>query len=272
MYPRLLILEPLEVLGRSVGPFTLHTYGVLIVTSFLAGLWVTARQARQDGMDPARTMDLAVWVLISGMLGSKLFMLVVESPQYSLRPSGLLSIAQSGGVFYGGLIVGTMTAFWYARRHSLPAWRAADALGPAMAIGSAIGRLGCLAAGCCHGRPTDVPWAVSFSDPYSALHQETPLNTPLHPTQLYESLATLAMFAFLLALSKRKRFEGQVILTYFAAYSVARFLIEFFRGDAARGTIFEGALSTSQLVAVLALAAVMVVTPYVRKRRRICCR
>ena len=127
---------------------------------------------------------------------------------------------------------------------------------PGVVIGQSLGRLGCFAAGCCYGKTAAVPWAVTFTDVYASRAVGTPLDTPLHPSQLYEALATFLIFAVLVWLAPRKRFHGQVVLAYVALYSVARFALEYFRGDASRG--FIGPFSTSQAVAiVLVLLAVI---------------
>lgn len=266
MYPRLVTLPAFELFGRSIGPLTLHSYGVLLAAAFVVGLYVASRQARRARLDPDRLTDLAVYVLIAGLLGAKLALLVVEWNYYSRNLGELFSLLQSGGVFYGGLIGAFPVAFWYVRRHALPGWTAADALAPGVAIGQSIGRLGCFAAGCCFGRPSDLPWAVTFRDLYAARAVGTPMDTPLHPTQLYESAATFAIFLLLLAVAKRKRFPGQVVLSYVLLYSVARFALEFLRGDAARGSVFGGALSTSQFLAVLLAVGALVLWPVAKRR------
>jgi phosphatidylglycerol---prolipoprotein diacylglyceryl transferase len=267
MFPRLYTLPAFDLLGRHIGPLTLHTYGVLLAVAFLAGLWVAARQAKRDGLDSARITDMAIYVLIGGLLGAKLLLLIVEWPYYMKNPRDIWSLVQSGGVFYGGLLGALPVAFWYARRHQLDGWRTADVLAPGVAIGQAIGRLGCFAAGCCYGKATGVPWAVRFHNEYAAQEVGTPLNVPLHPTQLYESGAALLIFLGLLWLSRHKRFQGQVTLTYVALYAVVRFVIEYFRGDAARGTVFGGLLSTSQFIAiVMVLGAALLVPRLLRKR------
>jgi phosphatidylglycerol---prolipoprotein diacylglyceryl transferase len=231
------------------GPFTLHTYGLLLAVAFLAGLWVASRQAKRAGLDSNRVTDMAVWVLIAGLVGAKLMLVVVDWRHYSGNPGQLWSLFQSGGVFYGGLLGGMLTAWWYARRYSLPAWPTADVLAPGVVLGQAIGRLGCFFAGCCYGKPANVPWAVTFTDPYASRHVGTPLDIALHPSQLYESLACFLVFFFLLWLAPRKRFAGQVVLAYAVLYSVARFGLEFLRGDPERGGAWG--LSTSQIVAVM---------------------
>jgi phosphatidylglycerol---prolipoprotein diacylglyceryl transferase len=268
LHPKLLTLPAFDLLGRSIGPLTLHTYGVLLAIAFVTGLWVASRQAKAAGLDAARVTDMAVYVLIAGLVGAKVLLVIVEWDYYTHNPRELLSILQSGGVFYGGLIGALPVAWWYARKHGLPPWRTADVLVPAVAIGQTIGRLGCFAAGCCYGRPADVPWAVTFRDPYASRTVGTPLDIPLHPTEIYEAIACLAIFFILTRMARRKRFDGQITLAYVLLYSVARFVIEFYRGDAVRGTVL-GWLSTSQFIAVLLVAGVALVLPYVAKRNRV---
>jgi phosphatidylglycerol:prolipoprotein diacylglycerol transferase len=268
MYPRLFTLPAFDLFGRSIGPLTLHTYGVLLAAAFVLGLWIASRQARRAGLDAEKVTDLAVYVLIAGLLGAKLGLLVVEWSYYSKNLGELFSLLQSGGVFYGGLIAAFPVAWWYVRKHALPGWTAADALAPGVVLGQSVGRLGCFAAGCCFGKPTSVAWAVTFRDLYAARAVGTPMDTPLHPTQLYESAATFLIFLVLLAVAKRKRFEGQVVLSYVLLYSVARFTIEFFRGDAARGSVFSGALSTSQFLAILLVLGALVLWPIAARRSK----
>jgi phosphatidylglycerol---prolipoprotein diacylglyceryl transferase len=269
MFPRLLTVPAFELFGREWGPLTLHTYGVLLALAFVAGLWVVTTQARKAGLDAARITDMAVYVLIAGLLGAKILLLVVEWEHYSNNLRELFSLVQSGGVFYGGLLGAIPVAWWYAKRHALPPWATADVLAPGVVIGQAIGRLGCLCAGCCHGRPASVPWAVTFHDEYAARVVGTPLDTPLHPTQVYESLACLAIFGVLLWMARRKAFHGQLALAYVGLYAIARFGIEFFRGDLARGTVLGGALSTSQFIALATALVVALLVPYVMKKNRV---
>jgi phosphatidylglycerol---prolipoprotein diacylglyceryl transferase len=268
MHPRLFTIPGFDLLGRHLGPFTLHAYGVLLAIAFITALWVASRQARTEGLDPARVTDMAVYVLIAGLIGAKILLVIVEWSFYARNPREILSILQSGGVFYGGLIGALPVAWWYARKHALPPWRTADALAPAVAIGQAIGRLGCFCAGCCYGKASDLPWAVTFRDTYSSRTVGTPLDIPLHPTQIYESLATLAIFFALLWMASRKRFDGQLTLAYIFLYAVARFIIEYYRGDAVRGTVM-GLFSTSQFIALLMAVGALLTLPYVLKRNRV---
>lgn len=237
-----------------IGNFPINTYGVLLALAFLAALLVAARLAARDALPKERIYDLGLWMLLAALLGSKVLMLWTE-PAYREDPWQLFSLdfLRSGGVFYGGLIGAVLTGYLLARYYKLPWWKTADAFAPGIALGQSIGRLGCFSAGCCWGEPTSLPWGVRFTQ---LGHDITgvPIDEHLHPTQLYEALATLLMFFFLLWLHRRKRFSGQVILFYAVLYGATRFLIEFVRddprGDIAGLTTLTG-LSTSQMISLL---------------------
>jgi phosphatidylglycerol:prolipoprotein diacylglycerol transferase len=174
---------------------------------------------------------------------------VVDFDQFRQSPADLLSLARSGGVFYGGLILAVLVAFWYIGRHNLPFWRTCDVFAPAIALGHVTGRLGCLAAGCCYGRPTDVAWAITFRNPLAAANVGTPLGIPLHPTQLYEAGAELLILVALLATERRGRpFPGRTFWAYMLLYAVSRYIIEMFRGDP-RGMVLG--FSTSQFISII---------------------
>ncbi|HYE64604.1 MAG TPA: prolipoprotein diacylglyceryl transferase [Pyrinomonadaceae bacterium] len=237
-----------------IGDFPINTYGVLLALAFLAALLVAARLAERDGLPRERIYDLGLWMLLAALVGSKLLMLWTE-PGYRDNPLHLLSLdfLRSGGVFYGGFIAAVIVGYLLIRRFGLPWWKTADAFAPGIALGHAIGRQGCFAAGCCWGKPTSLPWGVRFTE---LGHEITgvPINAHLHPTQLYESFANLAIFFFLLWLHRRKRFSGQVILFYAVLYAITRFAVEFVRddprGDIAGLTTLTG-LSTSQLISLI---------------------
>lgn len=268
MYPRLLTLPSFELFGTAFGPWTLHTYGVLLALAFLAGLWLASRQARQAGLDDGKVADLGVYVLIAGLLGAKALLVATDWQAYREHPRELFDLFQSGGVFYGGLLAGIPVALWLVRRYALPTWATADALAPGVILGQAIGRLGCLAAGCCYGREADVPWAVTFRDAYVIHTVGTPVDKAIHATQLYEASAALLILGVLLWLAPRKRFHGQIVVAYLLLYSSARFVIEFYRGDP-RGSLSVAGftLSTSQVIALGLLLAVVSVLPLLWRRR-----
>jgi phosphatidylglycerol:prolipoprotein diacylglycerol transferase len=269
MHPKLFGTGPFDLLGLHIPALTLYTYGVLMAAAFLVGLWVAAREGEKSGLDANKVTDLAVYVLIAGLVGARILLVVVDWRLYSAHPRELWGVLQSGGVFYGGLLAALPVAWWYTRRHKLDAWRTADVLAPGVVIGQAIGRIGCFAAGCCYGKPANVPWAVTFKDMTAARQVGTPVDIPLHPTQLYESAACFVIFGALLWIARHKRFHGQVAVTYIVLYSIARFVVEFFRGDTVRGFVFGGVLSTSQAIAVVFLLGAAAVTPALLKKERI---
>jgi phosphatidylglycerol:prolipoprotein diacylglycerol transferase len=274
MFPTLFEL-PLPV----VGPITIHTYGVLLVVSFLVAIFIARRLAMTDGIEPDMVVDMGVYIILAALVGAKVLLLVVDWEVYSRQFRTLvsegggavgqalgflgsfgavlgalarmsMSLLQAGGVFYGGFIAAILATIWYARRHNLPLWKVADLGAPAVAVGHGIGRLGCFAAGCCYGISTDLPWGVVYTNTYSGTLVGVPLNIPLHPTQLYEAATNLILGAFLIWYHRRKQFDGQVFWMYVLAYAILRFLHEFLRADP-RGSLFGDALSTSQFIAII---------------------
>ena len=233
----------------SIGPFTIYSYGVLLAASYLLGLRLAMWRARKWGLDANRVLDLGIYIIIAALVGAKLLLLIVDYDQFS-RPEELLTLARSGGVFYGGLLLAVGVAFWYIYRHRLPFWTTCDIFAPGIALGHVTGRLGCLAAGCCYGRQTDVPWAIVFTNPLAQANVGTPLGIPLHPTQIYEAGAALLILLLLLATERRGRpFPGRTFWSYMFLYAVSRYVIEMYRGDP-RGTVF-GVFSTSQFISVV---------------------
>jgi phosphatidylglycerol:prolipoprotein diacylglycerol transferase len=244
-----------------IGSFPINTYGVFLALAFLCAILITVKLAARDGLPRERIYDLCLWMLLSSLIGSKILMFFTE-PEYRDHPLQLLSLdfLRSGGVFYGGLIGAILTGYFLMRRYQLPWWKTADACAPGIAIGNFFGRQGCFAAGCCWGKPTSLPWGVKFTE---LGHEITgvPTDAYLHPTQLYESFAMLAVFFFLLWLHKHRRFSGQVILFYALLYSAIRFAIEFLRADP-RGDLFGlttlTGLSTSQLISLVVGSSALV--------------
>jgi phosphatidylglycerol:prolipoprotein diacylglycerol transferase len=231
----------------EIGGFSLYVYGILLAAAYLLGLQLALTRAKARGLDPNRILDLGIWVIISALVGAKLLLLVVEWDTYR-NLAQLMTLARSAGVFYGGLILAVLVAFWYMWRHRLPLWTVSDVFAPGIALGHVIGRLGCFFAGCCFGRETTVPWAITFTSEYAA-RIGTPINRPLHPTQLYEAGAELLILGILLATERRGRpFPGRTFWGYMLLYAVSRFIVEFYRGDP-RGTV--GMFSTSQFVSLL---------------------
>jgi phosphatidylglycerol:prolipoprotein diacylglycerol transferase len=250
--------------------FTLHTFGLLLASAYMAAFGWLMREGRREGLDADDLASLGFWAIAGAIIGAKALLIVRELPEYAAAPSGIfsLSVLTSAGDFYGGFIGALIASAIFFRSHPrLPFWRTADLCGPAIALGQAIGRVGCFMAGDDYGRPTQLPWAVTFTDPDAARIGGAPLGVPLHPVQLYESLVCLVLFAALVRLSRRKRFDGEVILAYTLLYAIARFALEFYRGDADRGFVFGGLLSTSQFIAAI-LAPVAAALWVIRRRSR----
>ena len=233
----------------QIGNWPVYSYGVLLAAAYLAALQLAVVRARQRGINGARVMDLGIYLIIAALVGAKLMLVVVDFKYFLAQPRELMSIARAGGVFYGGLIAALAVALVLVRRYQLRIWTTADLFAPGIALGHVVGRFGCLLAGCCYGRPTDLPWGITFTSPLAASNVGTPLGVPLHPTQLYDAGAELLILIMLLFTERRGRtFEGRTFWLYLLLYGVSRFVIEFFRGDD-RGMMFG--VSTSQVVSIV---------------------
>src|SRR5215217_5746206 len=255
MYPRLF----------ELGPITVYTYGVLLAAAYLLGLQLARVRAKKRGLDPNRVLDLGIYIIISALIGAKLLLLITDFKTFTSDPRELLTLARSGGVFYGGLILAVTVALWYIRKIGLPLWTTCDVFAPGIALGHVIGRFGCLFAGCCFGKTTTKPWGITFTDPFAAANVGTPLGVPLHPTQLYEAGAELVILGILLWTERKGRgFAGRTFWLYMLLYAVSRFIIEFFRGDE-RGTV--GMFSTSQFISIVLAPLAIVMLVYLGRRK-----
>ena len=201
----------------------------------MAGLWLVRRRASAFGVAPDAATDIGIWLLLSGLVGAKLLLVIVEWPQYVSSWSGLKDLARAGGVFYGGLIGALVATVVLLRKREIPFFTFADIAAPAAALGQSLGRVGCLLAGCCWGRECALPWAITFTDPKAHENVGVPLDVPLHPTQIYEALGTLVLCVLLLVL-ERRRYSGETFVRYLFGYALLRFVIELFRGDP-RGSV-----------------------------------
>ncbi len=251
----------------DLGFFQIPTYGVLLYSGIVLGIWLASRRAKLVGLPGDKIMDLGAWVVLWGLAGSKI-LLVVTDTSYLTSLTGLWGLIRSGGVFYGGLIGALAAAFILLRRYKLPFLGVADVLAPSVALGHAFGRVGCFSAGCCYGRECSASWGVVFSHPLAAELSGTPLGVPLIPTQLYEATFNFLNYLFLAWLFRRRLRPGSVLGAYLIAYGVARFVIEFFRGDADRGFVLGGALSTSQAIAGIMVPLGIAILIWVHRRGR----
>jgi phosphatidylglycerol---prolipoprotein diacylglyceryl transferase len=235
-----------------LGKYAIPTYGVLVATGVLMGLWISVRNSARQGIQPERAWDFGIAVVLAGILGSKILYVILDWRTYVEHPTEIFSLAtlQAGGVFSGGLIGAFIVAWWFLRKYQMPALPTCDAFSPGLALGHAIGRLGCFAAGCCYGKETTHWWGVTFTNPIANTNAGTPLGTALEPTQLIESAAELIIFGVLTWMFRRKKFDGQIFGAYLFLYGFARFFIEFLRDDPGRGGPYFGVLSGTQLISI----------------------
>ena len=244
-----------------LGPFTLHTYGVFVAMAFLAAIGLSLKEARNVDEDPNKVLDLCFYMLIAGLIGSRILYVAVNWETFLRDPVEIIRVWHGGLVFYGGFLGACLAAVWYIKKEGLSAWKTADILAPSIALGQFIGRIGCFFAGCCYGKPCDLPWAVTFTD----INSLAPRGVALHPTQLYSSLNGLVIFLLLLLLRRYKSFQGQLFWAYVFLYAVSRSVIEIFRGDE-RGMIIEGVLSTSQFIGIIMAGLAVVMLLVLRAR------
>ena len=235
----------------QAGVITVYTYGVLVATGVVLGLLYARRQAARMGLPPREVWNLGIYMIFSALIVSKLWLVVTNWDYYAANRSEIFSVTllQSGGTFYGGVLGAVLAILVYSRARSWPLLPVFDISAGALPLAHAIGRLGCFAAGCCFGKATALPWGVTFTDPEAAL-AGTPLGVPLHPTQLYEAAAEFLNFLLLVWLGGRQRFGGEILGTYFILYGTERGVIEFFRGDPGRTLMFHGSVSLMQVVSV----------------------
>ena len=250
-----------------LGHFTLGTYGLFYAAAFLVAVALSMSYARREGIEPARMIDLGIWSLLAGIVGAKLLLVLVDLPYYWHHKMEILYSWRSAGVFYGGFMAALVVGMLYVRRTGLPLGKTADAITPGLALAQAVGRIGCLAAGCCYGRPAASSWAITFADPRARDLTGVPLGVPLYPTQVYHGVADLVLFLLLVWFYRRKWADGVVFWMYVLLYAVLRFAIEFFRGDF-RGEVLGGLLSTSQLISVVASASAVFLLFHLKRRRR----
>lgn len=247
----------------TIGPFTLHTYGLFVALGFFVGLVVTLRFGKAEGFSSQQIMDMGFLMIVCAVVGSRALYVLMNLSYYLRQPLEMFKIWQGGLVFSGGVICVVITMVWYTRKHGLSLLRIGDLWSPATAIGQGIGRIGCFMAGCCYGAPVDLPWAVVFTDPNCL----APLNVPIHPTQVYSALTGFLIFGILLVIRSRKAFEGQVFVWYLILHSTARLFLERFRGDE-RTVLLESGMTLTQLISLIILLTAVVMLIILKSRHR----
>jgi len=265
MYPTLYTQQ------TSMGEVPYNTWGLMITLAFLVAALTAQARAPRVGIDPDKLVGIYVAAIVSGLLGARLLHFLMATPEEFFRdPMVYFKIWQGGFAFYGGLILASGVAMWMARRRGLDVFKVADLLSPVVMLGLAFGRIGCFSAGCCHGMEVPLPADASrlFSAAFEQAHGQLYLsgqfpwvyemtrhgvghnNVVVLPTQLYETVACLVIFAITSFAWRHRRFDGQVMAMMLILYSLWRPFNESLRGDDVRGTGYLGFLTTSQLISI----------------------
>jgi len=233
-----------------LGNFTIYWYGVLVALGLLAGLWTAGRRAPLSGIRTETVIDLGPWLILGTIVGARgLYVLSYWRQDFAKEPFWQIFNIRGGGlVFYGGLIGASLACILYVRFKRLPLWKVADVLAPSIALGHSIGRMGCLMNGCCYGRACDLPWAVHFPDDHPTR------GAGVHPTQIYEAVLNLGLYAALAWFYRRKKFDGQIFAAYLLFYAVLRASVEMFRGDYTANSL-HGQVTPGQLLSIPIFAA-----------------
>lgn len=242
-------------------PVPIFSYGVMLGTAMVVGWFLAMRLAKQDGIPGEQAAAIYMWTAVWSIVGARVLYVVTEWHEFA-NPVDIVLLNKGGLVAYGGMIGGFLASWYGCHKRKIRLLRWADVSAPSVVLGTSITRIGCLLFGCDYGRRADLPWAIRFPQKAPAwqdhvahfgLDPNALQSLPVHPTQIYESLATLAIFGLLMYLRRVRKFSGEVFLGWVLGYGVARPIIEIFRGDSDRGNV--GALSTSQFIGLVSVLA-----------------
>ena len=251
----------------SIGNFTVHTYGFMIMIGAVLGFLYMSSSVKKDlGIEREKVQNLAILIILSAFVGGKLFFFLEDPSYYFGSLANMKKNFRTGFVFYGSLLFAIPITVWYFKKEKWPLWPMMDRLAITACLIHGMGRLGCFFAGCCHGVPTDLPWRVTFSHPAS---QAQPLHTGLHPTQLYSAGLIFSILTVLLMFKRHKRFEGQLFFIYIILYAVGRGIIEIFRGDEERGYIIDNVLSHSQFISIIVILITIITYRKFKKKSKV---
>jgi len=248
----------------ELGGFSIKTYGFLIAVGFAIGLFLALREARRVGLNVDAIGDLAFYILLGAIVGSRLYYILTNFEYFTQHPLDMIKIWEGGLTFFGGFILAVILCVWMIRKHRLPVWKTLDVFAPSLAVGVFFGRLGCFSAGCCYGKQCDLPWAVTFTHPQTLAR----IGVPLHPTQLYSALGAAVTFVLLYSLRTRKTFDGQLTLLWILCYGTVRLINEQFRGDVRGGMLTEN-IALSFVIAAILIIASLALFPILKKCNRI---
>lgn len=254
----------------EIGALPIRSYGVMMAVSFVVGIWLARRRARAHGLSPDLIIDLAFVVIIASILGARATYVAVHWQHFSLDLAGIPRIWDGGLTQYGGIVLGMVAGVLFFRRRGVDPWLGSDIATPSLALGIAIGRIGCFLNGCCFGKPCSLPWAVTFPPDSIAGHHFP--GASIHPTQIYASLAALAIFFILLAVEKRKPFHGFLLGLFILLLSAARFAIDpirYYEPMSMAIEIDRFQLSSNQLMGLALIGAAMLFMTYLSRKNRV---
>jgi phosphatidylglycerol:prolipoprotein diacylglycerol transferase len=228
----------------ELGPLTIRWYGVFVALGFLAAMGLFRRRAARLGLPDDSATNLILLLFVAGLVGARAWYVIrYWRDEFSGNLAEIPMIQRGGLVFLGGFFAAMLVLWLWCRAKKLPFATMADALAPCLALGHAFGRVGCFMNGCCHGRPSDVAWAIAPNSPPAVA------GIPLHPTQLYEAVGLLDITAALLFMQRSQRYPGQLAWSYALLYALLRFAVEFFRGDVPHGAL--GRFTSAQVACIL---------------------
>jgi len=234
----------------QIGPFTVYSYGFMLAVAIIVCTFLLRKDAQRAGINPEIISDLVFWLAIGGIIGARIFYILTFLPMFIENPLEMIMIQHGGLSWQGGLIVGCLSGIWFVRKHKLDVLKTLDLTAPYLALGQAIGRIGCFLNGCCYGK--EVPWGVYFPN----------LGEHVHPTQIYDAVGLLMIFFILKWFQKHNAVKGKVFVSYLFLAPLLRFVIEFFRAD---HTELYGGVSLYQVVCLLLLGVACVMNVRLKK-------
>lgn len=250
-----------------IGDLGVPSFFLMIVIGTLGATFFGSHLAKREKADPIAILDCGIIAVIAAVLGSRLFHIIVESPAYYWKyPIRVFYFWEGGFVSIGAYIASISACLIYMWKRRLNIYRYFDILAVSVPIVIFFTRIGCLLVGCCYGKPTDFFIHLTFNDPASIAARHY-LGVPLHATQVYNMANALVMWGVLLLVYKYRKFYGQVLAAFFMYYGVARFFIEFLRGDTDRGMWFGGVISTGQIAMIFTFILGFAIWRFRRKTR-----
>jgi phosphatidylglycerol:prolipoprotein diacylglycerol transferase len=244
----------------ELGAIKIYSYGFMMAMAFIAGTYLARERAKRRGIDPAKIVDLVFLIMASSILGARIFYVIMNFDYYKSNILDAFKIWEGGLVFYGGFILALILSAWFLKKNKLPFYKIVDIFSPSLAIGIAIGRMGCYLNGCCYGkisREFGVCFPAAGNPPVFAqqvmdnlLSPSARYSLPVIPTQIFDSLSAILIFVILLVLEKRKRPDGFIFWIFVLLYSISRFFIEAFRYYDSNFILF-GLITVSQLISIL---------------------